>query len=63
MVNGSGRVKVDENDGMLTSFIACIRGERAKPESTLEDGVAAVKVMNAAYESISQNKVIELKCK
>jgi predicted dehydrogenase len=60
IVNGTGRVKLDKNDSMMGCFAACIRGERTKPESTIEDGIAAVKVMNAAYESIYQNKVIEL---
>ena len=31
------------------SFAASVRGERARPESSLADGLAAVKVMNAAY--------------
>ena len=57
IVNGSNRIKFD--NGMMGCFIDCIRGERDKPESTLEDGIAAVKVMNAAYESIYHNKVVE----
>ena len=58
IVNGSNRIKFD--NGMMGCFIDCIRGERDKPESTLEDGIAAVKVMNAAYESIYHNKVVEI---
>jgi len=61
IVNGSGRVKIDKNDSMMASFVACVRGEREKPETTLEDGIAAIKVMNAAYESIYNNKVIQIK--
>jgi predicted dehydrogenase len=60
IVDGSGRVKLDERDSMMGCFVACIRGEREKPESTLEDGMAAVKVMNAAYESVSTGKVVYL---
>lgn len=60
IVDGSGRVKLDENDSMMGCFYDCVRGLREKPESTLEDGIAAVRVMNAAYESIYHNKVIEL---
>jgi len=60
IVNGSGRVKLDKDDSMLASFAACVRGKREKPESTLEDGIAAVKVMNAAYKSVYQNKVVEI---
>jgi len=60
IVDGAGRTKLDDNDNMMGCFAACIRGERDKPETTLEDGVAAVKVMNAAYESVYQNKVVEI---
>ena len=58
IVNGSNRIKFD--NGMMGCFIDCIRGERDKPESTLEDGIAAVKVMNAAYESVYHNCVVEI---
>ena len=58
IVNGSDRIKFD--NGMMGCFAACIRGERDKPESTLEDGIAAVKVMNAAYESVYHNCVVEI---
>ena len=61
IVDGTGRVKLDENDSMMGCFYECVRGLREKPESTLEDGVAAVRVMNAAYESIYHNKVVEIK--
>jgi predicted dehydrogenase len=61
IVEGTGHIRLDKDDSMMGCFIACIRGERKKPESTLEDGIAAVKVMNAAYKSVYQNKVIELK--
>lgn len=60
IVEGAGKVRLNETDNMMGCFYECIRGLRDKPETTLEDGIAAVKVMNAAYESIYQNKVIEL---
>ncbi|MBL8994769.1 MAG: Gfo/Idh/MocA family oxidoreductase [Spirochaetia bacterium] len=43
----------------LGSFFLSCRGERPV-ESTGEDGLAAVRVMNAAYESISSGKVVSL---
>ncbi|MFH2068959.1 MAG: Gfo/Idh/MocA family oxidoreductase [Candidatus Omnitrophota bacterium] len=61
MVGGTGRVSLHpEDSSLLGSFAQCVRGLRAKPESTLADGIAAVKVMNAAYESIYHNKEIYL---
>jgi len=50
----------DENDSLTGSFAACVRGERSTPETSLADGLEAVKVMNAAYDSIYFDKVIEL---
>ena len=60
IVNGSGRVSIEKNAGMMGCFVACIRGERERPESTLEDGVSAIRVMNAAYESLYRNEPVEL---
>jgi predicted dehydrogenase len=60
IVEGTGKARLDEYDSMLGCFVTCIRGKREKPESTLEDGIAAVKVMNATYESIYHNKEIIL---
>jgi predicted dehydrogenase len=60
IVDGTGRHNPDPENTLTGSFAACVRGERAKPESSLADGVAAVKVMNAAYESIYYGKTIEL---
>jgi predicted dehydrogenase len=45
---------------LLGSFAEAVRGLRDRPESTLEDGVAVVKVMNAAYESVYQDCEIVL---
>lgn len=47
-------------DTLAGSFSACVRGERALPESSLADGLAAVKVMNAAYDSIYRNETVYL---
>jgi len=52
VVDGTGRTKLHAEDSMVGVFVACVRGERDRPESTLDDSIAAVKVMNAAYESI-----------
>ena len=45
---------------LIGSFAAAVAGERPGPESTLEDSFAAVRVMNAAYDSIYRNTTIEL---
>ncbi len=60
IVDGTGRTSLQKDNSLMGCFAACIRGERAKPESSLADGIAAVKVMNAAYESIYHDKEIEL---
>jgi predicted dehydrogenase len=60
IVDGTGRVKLRNDDNLMGCFAACVRGQRAKPESSLADGIAAVNVMNAAYESIYHNREIEL---
>jgi len=49
------RTKLDVNDNMTGNFAACIRGKRTTLETTLEDGIAAIKVMNAADESMYRN--------
>ena len=60
IVDGTGRTGLRPNDSLMGCFAACVRGEREKPESTLADGIAAVKVMNAAYESVSTGKTVRL---
>lgn len=47
------------SESRLGSFFLSCRGERPV-ESPGEDGLAAVRVMNAAYESISSGKVVRL---
>ncbi len=49
-----------KTETLLGSFARAVRGEREKPESTLEDGVSAVRVMNAAYESIYRGCEVEV---
>lgn len=60
IVDGTERVKLRPEDSLTGCFAQCVRGFRKKPESTLVDGIAAVKVMNAAYESIYHDKEIYL---
>jgi predicted dehydrogenase len=60
IVEGAGKANWGDDGRMIGCFARCVRGERKTPESTLEDGIAAVRVMNAAYESVYHNKVIEL---
>ncbi len=45
---------------LLGSFIETIDGRRDRPESTLDDSYQAVRVMNAAYESIRLGREIVL---
>lgn len=54
------RPKLNPDDSLAGSFAACVRGERSVPESSLEDGLNAVKVMNAAYDSIYGDCVVRL---
>lgn len=51
---------VEKRDSLLGSFAKAVRGELRHPESTLEDGIAAVKVMNAAYDSVYYDKTVDL---
>ena len=59
-INGAGHVCLHPENDFFSSFAQCVRGLRDKPESTLADGIAAVRVMNAAYESVYRNKEIYL---
>lgn len=52
IVEGTGRTALRNDTSLMGCFASCVRGERAKPESSLRDAFAAVKAMNAAYESI-----------
>ena len=60
MLGGWQEVLAAEHLNMLNCFYECITGQREKPESVLNDSYQAVRVMNAAYESIYRNEVIEL---
>ncbi len=59
MVNGTGKKSLGGCNGALHSFVEAVRGIR-NVESTAEDGLRAVNVMNAVYESVSSGKVINL---
>ncbi|MDQ0290136.1 Gfo/Idh/MocA family protein [Oligosphaera ethanolica] len=48
------------DDSRLGNFIAAIEGRRAAPECSLADSYAAVRVMNAAYESLWHDREIIL---
>ena len=41
-------------------ILACIRGEAATAGSTLDDSYQAVRVMNAVYRSIAEDREVEL---
>ena len=60
IVEGVPRVDGGLDDSLVGSFVAAIEGRRSKPETGLADSYAAVRVMNAAYESIYHGKTIEL---
>lgn len=49
------------SDSMLQRFARRVRGEaQGEEDATLADGLAAVKVMNAAYESLYYGKTIKI---
>ena len=60
IVDMAPRPKLNPGNTLAGSFADCIRGERSAPESTLADGLNAIKVMNAAYDSIYNNCVVNL---
>ena len=60
IVDGTPRLPGDPADSLIGSFVAAIAGERKRPETTLEDSYAAIRVMNAAYESIRLEREITL---
>ena len=60
MLTSWPEVLAAKNLNMLNCFYECITGKRQKPESVLNDSYQAVRVMNAAYESIYRNAVVTL---
>ncbi len=60
LVDGVPRMDGGLDDSLVGSFVAAIEGRRAKPETVLADSYAAVRVMNAAYDSIYYGKTITL---
>ena len=50
----------NEKVALEAAYGAAIAGERTRPETTLEDSYAAIRVMNAAYESIYHEREIAL---
>jgi predicted dehydrogenase len=60
IVDGTPRLSATKDHSLIGSFVDTIAGRRARPETTLEDDFAAIRVMNAAYESIYHNREIEL---
>jgi predicted dehydrogenase len=48
------------HDSILGNFAAAVSGSIPRPATTLRESYYAVRVMNAAYESISTGKVVEL---
>ena len=60
IVENAPRPRQNQADTLAGSFAACVRGERKQPESSLRDGLAAVRVMNAAYEAIYRGETVYL---
>ncbi len=60
LVDGVPRMTGGDEDNLMGRFVACIRGKASDPGSSLDDSYQAVRVMNAAYESIAQNREIQL---
>ncbi|MEI2999901.1 MAG: hypothetical protein V8T86_03215 [Victivallis sp.] len=60
IADSTPELPVPAGASLIGSFAAAVAGERPGPESTLEDSFAAVRVMNAAYDSIYRNTTIEL---
>ncbi len=60
IVEGTSRVYSDPDQSLIGSFVATIQDRRQRPETTLEDDFAAIRVMNAAYDSIYREETIEL---
>jgi predicted dehydrogenase len=48
------------HDSILGNFAAAVSGKISRPETTLRESYYAVRVMNAAYESIFTGETIEL---
>ena len=60
IVANEPRSILNRAESLAGNFAACVRGERARPESSLADGLAAVKVMNAAYDSLYRDETVYL---
>ena len=60
LVEGVSRCRMREDDNLMGRFVACIRGEAATAGSTLDDSYQAVRVMNAVYRSIAEDREVEL---
>lgn len=60
IVDGSPQFQSEQDHSLIGSFVDCIQGRRHRPETTLEDDFAAIRVMNAAYDSIYSGKEVVL---
>ncbi len=60
IVDGTPRLPENPADSLIGSFVECIEGRRERPETTLADSYAAIRVMNGAYDSISGDRVVRL---
>ncbi len=60
LVEGVPRCRMREDDNLMGRFVACIRGVVKTAGSTLDDSYQAVRVMNAVYRSIAEDREVEL---
>ncbi len=60
IVDFANRMPPKNENTLLGSFVATVSGKRKAPETGLNESYQAVRVMNAAYDSIFQGKTIHL---
>ena len=54
-------LEMTENDIEKLNELISLHKNRIKPRSTFKDGYLALKIANAAYQSLKQKKVVKLK--
>ena len=60
IVDSAPRLEPEPDNTLMGSFAATIAGRRKRPETTLSDDFAAVRVMNATYDSIYSGETVKL---
>ncbi len=60
IVDLAHRLAPKPENTLIGSFVETIDGRRKRPETTLRDSYEAIRIMNAAYDSICHDKTISL---